>query len=151
MDEKRLYQLIQNYEPVKVLTVEEVQKLVHKAKPEWEKVLEQRNGAAGPAYATQVVLPTFLSEEITLDIVVAAYTEFMNNAAGEGSYQPRQWQLVIAEGDSIRANYKDDGEQSCPVKDLFERAQQLYEIGQLFKEQPSAKRTKAAVKKYLSE
>ena len=89
--------------------MQDVQKLVKKAKPEWEKVIEQNSGAAGPAYSTQIVLP---DGDIALDVVVTAYTEFGGNPP---SYQQCLWQLVVAEGDAIRANYMDNGVHPSPV------------------------------------
>lgn len=144
MKEERLQQLIQGWEVAEDLSVEDVQRLVDKAKPEWEKVIGQMGGAAGPVYAAQVVLPG----DIALDIVLTAYTEFMGDP---GSYQQYRWQLVVAEGDDIRAHYQDDARVPSPVKDLFTRVQDDYERTQLIQGSPSAERTRAALQMYLRE
>ncbi len=143
------------------LHIDLVKGLLQKEDPEWEKVSGVNLGAAGPAYACQIELPG----EITLDIVLVGYTEYMEDISpgekrkaqegpaqpSKGSYRLCQWQLIVAEGDEIRTNLKDNGQfPTSPVKDLFDAVENRYKDQNSLDEEPGAERTRRIVVQYLA-
>jgi hypothetical protein len=66
-------------------------------------------------------------------------------------YRPVMWQVVVAEGKEVTGSYKDNGVPPSPVRKMYEAAEAAWKIEETLKGQPSAERTNAAIKKYLSE
>jgi len=161
MNKDRLEQLIHNRERIEALPGSLVSDILEKANPKWEGVIEKiQGGTAGPAYACQVQLPG----DVTLDIVLVAYSEWLSEPVDptkepvafeipglpvSPGYHPFQWQLVVAEGNSIRTNIRDDGRFPCPVRSLFEAVEQKYKGQNLMAMEPSAERTLAIARQYL--
>lgn len=148
MDTKKARALLDDnyYKRISDIALDDILQLIEKAKPEWEQVVGQNFGGVGPTYASTITL----DENIELNLVVGTYTEYCEFEQGIAGYYPLMWQIVVAEGNEIRANYRDNREEPAPVKNLFETIEAEYKKKLLLKDaSPSLGRTNAALQDYL--
>jgi hypothetical protein len=151
MNQEKIEQLLRTNYSIGILTLDEITRLIAKAKPEWNKVEIKKNSNLN--YVCQIELsPT----DVKLDLILASFSKYFH--LGDHNVK---WQLVVAEGEEIRVNYSNkvdppgyrepEGER-LSIKDLFESVQRGYDAKQLLaQKEPSVDRTKLAVKKYLAE
>ena len=110
----------------------------------WKQLVGELHGTYGPVYTSQIIIS---KGNVQLDLYLAACTEMgMSN-----QYERRLWAAVVLEGETTRANYRDDGSAPAPIKRLFDRVEEEFKRHESLKGNPSPERTQSAIKLYLAQ